>query len=149
MLKLLLMTGVAGPVVAVVSAVATVFQAAVAFFSTTLGKYVGIGLIGLALFAAGDIRRGREDAKRWAETVAQSQEGAKARDAKIAEQVSADAKERIASLESLSTSLQAKVDEYAKIIAEPAPTVAPVAGRCPATACKLGSRDVKQLLNIK
>lgn len=150
MLKLLLlMTGVAGPIGAIVTAGATVFQAAIAFFGTTLGKYVGAALIGLALFAAGSIHRAHQDAERWAAAVAESQEAAKARDAEVAKRVSADAQERIASLQALTESLQSKVEAYEKALSEPSATVAPVAGKCPATACRLGAGDVQRLLKLK
>lgn len=143
MLKLLLtyaprlgLAAVAGPAGAVVTAGATVFQAAVAFFSTTLGRYVAAALIGLALFVAGDVRRGHQDSARYAAMVASSEAKAKERDARIAKSISDDADVRIASIQSAAAQMQEKIDAYEKALANSA-------------VCRLLPSDIGKLRNLR
>lgn len=110
------LSAIAGPAGAIVSAITAVFQALVAFFSTTFGKYVGLALIGLGLFVAGDIRRGHQDKAGYAALVASSEARAQERDAAIAKSVSADADARIAAIQASAAQLETQVADYDRIL---------------------------------
>jgi hypothetical protein len=104
------------PGAGLLSAAGSMLSAAVAFFSTPAGKWVGIALIGAGLYVVGDVHRGRLDQARftakWEAAVRRSELERSARDEAIKREVSADADRRIAEIQRESDQLQTKVAEY-------------------------------------
>ncbi len=107
------------------ASLANVVAAIINFFSTPLGRWVGIGLIGLALFAWGDVRRGKLDRiahkAEIARLVKQSEARQKERDdaAKVAAKKDADA--RIAVIEKMLNDANRKVADNEKELAKRGP----------------------------
>lgn len=103
-----------------ITSAASLASSVAAFFSTPVGKWVGIALIGVGLFLFGDVHRGRLDAARynakWSEAVRQADSARSARDEAIRKAVSADADQRIAAIARESSQLQDKVAEYERAL---------------------------------
>lgn len=117
LLPLLLFVPGAGSVVA---SGGNVLAAVIQFFSTTLGRYVLIGLVGLGLYVAGGMHRAKslkaQHRVEIARMLADAEAKRKARDEEVAREVKADADERLASLAKMTKELQAELEkERAKI----------------------------------
>jgi hypothetical protein len=124
------------------AAVANVFAAIVGFFSTTFGRWVGVALIGLALFVAGDVHRYRADKIKHAAEIARMVRDAEMReqlrDSAIKAAVDKEVSDRVAAIEALNASLQEKVAAYDKTLASAAAI----------RACRLSRDDVKRLRQL-
>lgn len=120
---------------------ASVASSVVAFFSTTFGRWVGVALIGLALFMWGDLRAThRERAACKAEIAALVAEGKKLaenRDRDIAAAVKAAVDKAIADLKKLNDDLERKVAEYEAELA-----------KRPNPGCRVTPDDLRRLRGL-
>lgn len=124
-----------------VTAGASVFSALVAFFSTPFGKWVGLALVGAALYVAGDLHRAALDRARyqaeWAAAVERAEAARVLRDAAIRRDVAADADRRIGEIQRESQHLQTKVADYEKVLS-----------RSNSSACRLSADDALRLRQL-
>ncbi len=125
----------------VVAAIGSIVSAVISFFSTPLGKWVGLALIGAGLYVAGDVHRSRLDHARfttkWDAAVRRSEIERAARDAAIRREVSADAARRITDIQRESDQLQTKVADYERSLSASA-----------AVACRVTADDARRLREL-
>lgn len=82
------------------------------FFSSPIGKAVGVVLVGLSLFVAGDWHRARVDRAAWAAKVEASKQDAAKRDAEIQRKAAAEAAASISTIQAEADRLKTQVASY-------------------------------------
>jgi len=129
------------PGAGLIATAGSIVSAAISFFSTPIGKWVGIALIGATLYVAGDIHRGRLDRARydakWAAAIRAAEMERAARDETIRRAMAADADRRIASIERESEQLQIKVTDYENALSA-----------ANAAACRVSAGDARRLREL-
>lgn len=129
------------PGAGVVAATASAASTAISFFSTPVGKWIGVALIGAGLYAAGDIHRGKLDRARfeakWATALRKADAERAARDEAVRRAVSVDADQRIVAIQRESEHLQSKVAEYEKALAS-----------AKIVACRVSPDDARRLHDL-
>jgi len=89
-------------------------KAAYSFFTSPIGRALGMVALAGLLFLAGDIHRARKDAAAWRAKIEAAEQARVERDATIKAQVSKDANARMAVLAREKSDLENKVADYAK-----------------------------------
>jgi hypothetical protein len=124
-----------------ITSAASVTSSLAAFFSTPVGKWVAVALLGAGLYLFGDIHRGRLDearyAAKWEAAVRQADAARALRDEAIRRAVSVDADQRIAAIQRESEQLQTKVAEYERALSA-----------SNAVACRVSPDDARRLRDL-
>jgi hypothetical protein len=132
MVAVVLIGGV--PLALILAKIIDLVKAAIAFFSTPVGQAIGIVLISIAVFMAGDLHRARQDAIALKAYIARAEQARKDRDVEIKLEVAADANARIHDIDAQKIALESKVSDYEKALAARG-----------ANACRATDDDVRDL----
>src|SRR5262245_27068389 len=95
MLRRLSMLGALLPGVGIATSAASLSVEVLRFLTTPVGKWLALGLLGVAMFIAGDWYRAGIAAQQWRAALAESKLQAAARDEKIREAMSVAAATRV------------------------------------------------------